>query len=226
MPIQRLRVRGGAVNEAVGSHDVRAFIAAHRSDPQAWLGFFERHRDRLCLLIDRHLDGRLRRRIEAEDVVQEAMLEAFLRIDDFLDQTGVSVWVWLRFIACQRLLQLRRYHLAAKRRDVRREVQLGSTRDPLSSSGQVLPVSSCLSRETSPVDLVLRVELRERLDLAFVGLTVLEREIVKLRHFDGLTNTEAAEALAIDESAASSRYGRALRKLARLIVSRWAPEDG
>jgi len=41
----------------------------------------------------------------------------------------------------------------------------------------------------------------------------LDREILTLRHFEELTNTEAAEVLGLQKSAASNRYIRALKRL-------------
>ena len=41
----------------------------------------------------------------------------------------------------------------------------------------------------------------------------LDREILTLRHFEHLNNVEVAETLAINESTASSRYLRALKRL-------------
>ena len=44
-------------------------------------------------------------------------------------------------------------------------------------------------------------------------LDPLDREILALRHFEQLTNAEVAETLEMNESTASSRYLRALKRL-------------
>ena len=47
----------------------------------------------------------------------------------------------------------------------------------------------------------------------------IDREILVLRHFEELTNGEAALSLDIQESAASKRYVRALRKIKDILRS-------
>jgi RNA polymerase sigma-70 factor (ECF subfamily) len=46
----------------------------------------------------------------------------------------------------------------------------------------------------------------------------IDREVLALRHFEELTNSEVAEALGIEEKAASIRYIRALRRLKEILV--------
>ena len=45
----------------------------------------------------------------------------------------------------------------------------------------------------------------------------IDREIVALRHFEQLTNMETAQILGINESAASNRYVRAVKRLKKLL---------
>ena len=52
-----------------------------------------------------------------------------------------------------------------------------------------------------------------RIQSALEGMPAQDREILALRHFEQLTNVEAAQALGIEESAASKRHLRALRRL-------------
>jgi len=47
----------------------------------------------------------------------------------------------------------------------------------------------------------------------------LDREVLALRHFEQLTNTETAQTLGIDPSVASKRYIRSLRKLKEWLVA-------
>ena len=44
-----------------------------------------------------------------------------------------------------------------------------------------------------------------------------DREILALRHFEQMTNAEAAAALGLDKSAASKRYARALVRLKDIL---------
>jgi RNA polymerase sigma-70 factor (ECF subfamily) len=55
--------------------------------------------------------------------------------------------------------------------------------------------------------------MKIRLQEALNRMDPLDREVLALRHFEHLNNAEAARLLGIQESAASKRYIRALRRL-------------
>ena len=55
---------------------------------------------------------------------------------------------------------------------------------------------------------------------ALVELEEVDREILLMRHFEGLNNQEAAQVLGIDTSAASKRHGRALLRLRQLLIAK------
>jgi len=46
----------------------------------------------------------------------------------------------------------------------------------------------------------------------------IDREVLALRHFEELTNSEVAEVLGIQQKAASIRYFRALRRLKAILA--------
>jgi len=72
--------------------------------------------------VELRLDRKLRRRLDASDVVQETQLEAASRLADFLERSPMPFHLWLRKTAYQRLLMIHRQHLDAARRDIQREV--------------------------------------------------------------------------------------------------------
>jgi DNA-directed RNA polymerase specialized sigma24 family protein len=81
-----------------------------------------RERSALRAFVDRHLDPRLRARIDPSDVVQDTQLEIMRRIDDFLDRRPMPFRLWTRKQAYERMLRLRRDHVTHRRRSVTREV--------------------------------------------------------------------------------------------------------
>ena len=85
---------------------------------------FERHRQSLRKLIEFRLEPKLSRRIDASDVVQETHVEALRRLPDYLAHQPMPFRLWLRKIAIERLLNLRRQHMESARRSVSREVRL------------------------------------------------------------------------------------------------------
>lgn len=75
-----------------------------------------------------------------------------------------------------------------------------------------------LDKQHSPSEDVRRKELGERLKSQLDLLEPLDREVLMLRHFEHLTNSEVAMTLNISAPAASQRYGRALRRLKDIMI--------
>ena len=168
----------------------------------------ETHRERLRQVIRFRLDKRLARRIDVDDVLQEASAVATRRFPEFL-ACEVSGLVWLRTIVHQTVIDLHRRHLYADRRDVRKE--RGLFAGPATDSGYM--AAQLAGKDTTPSRAAIRSELAQRLKKAIDGLGPLDREVLALRHFEELTNAETAEALGISGKAASIRYVRALSRL-------------
>ena len=89
-------------------------------------GLLERHRESLRRLIDMRLDRAVARRVDASDVVQEVLVDAHRRLDEYLKNADVPFHIWLRRIALDRVIDAHRRHRVAKRRSVDREQALAS----------------------------------------------------------------------------------------------------
>ena len=99
-----------------------------------------------------------------------------------------------------------------RRSDIRSGSGLGEVcAGPLSESGSL--AAQLLGRLTSPSQAAIKAETRLRVQEVLNGMDPLDREILALRHFERLTNAEVAAILEMNESAASSRYLRALKRL-------------
>lgn len=176
---------------------------------------FSTHRDRLWRAVQFRMDRRLTQRIDADDVLQEAYLSAAQRIKHLAAAPGGSLYVWLRFIVLQTMTDLHRRHLGAKVRDARREVSMRSAPYPEANSGCM--AMELLGNFTSPSHAAMREEMAVRLEEALESMEALDREVLALRHFEDLTNSEVAEVLGIGQKAASSRYVRALERLKGIL---------
>jgi RNA polymerase sigma-70 factor (ECF subfamily) len=75
-----------------------------------------------------------------------------------------------------------------------------------------------LGRLTSPSLAAIRAEMQLRLQDALNGMDPLDREVLTLRHFEELSNSETARVLGLQKAAASNRYVRALERL-RVVLS-------
>ena len=184
-------------------------------DRDALAALFARHRDRLEQMVLLRLDRRLRSRIDPADVLQETYLEAARRIAVFARAPTTSVYVWLRVLAGQKLVDLTRRHLGAKMRDAGQEISLHRGALPQASSLSL--AAQLLGRLTSPSRAAIRAETRLRVQEALNSLDPIDREILALRHFELLTNGEVAQVLGLSKAAASNRYVRALKRLKEIL---------
>jgi RNA polymerase sigma-70 factor (ECF subfamily) len=76
-----------------------------------------------------------------------------------------------------------------------------------------------LGPASRPSEAAARRELRERLLAALDKMDPLDREVLALRHFEQLTNGEAARTLGLTAGAASKRYLRALERMRDLLAA-------
>ena len=167
-------------------------------------------------MVEFRLDARLRGRVEAEDVLQEAYLDAGKRVRHFADDTSKSFFIWLRMVVTQTLIDIHRRHLGAQMRDAGREAAKPSA--PFSQATSFSLAASLLGRFTSPTLAARRAEMAEQLRMALEDMDPIDREVLALRHFEELTNSEVAEELGIQQKAASIRYVRALRRLKDILA--------
>jgi RNA polymerase sigma-70 factor (ECF subfamily) len=188
---------------------------AERGDSEALGALFQRHRDRLRRMVQLRLHSRLQGRLDPSDVLQEAYLEFSRSLKDYLRNPEIPLFLWLRLITGRKLQALHRRHLGTKVRDAAREISLHHGALPQASS-QML-AAQLLGRFTSPSEAAARAELRLRVQEALNSLEPLDRELLALRHYEQLTNAEAAQVLEISEAAAGSRFVRALKRLKKLL---------
>jgi RNA polymerase sigma-70 factor (ECF subfamily) len=214
------QVESGMADSARDADDAEARLRA--GDGAAAGPLFEQYRDRLKRMIRLRLDRRLQGRLDASDVLQEAFLDVQAKAADFAakDMPG---YLWLRLIAAERLLALHRHHLGAKMRDAGQEVSL-CVGGPVASTHSL--ANLLLGRLTSPTQAAVRAERQLRLQEALNGMDPLDREILALRHFEELSNSEAAVVLDLSKTAASNRYIRALKRLKDVLAGIDGPTTG
>jgi RNA polymerase sigma-70 factor (ECF subfamily) len=186
--------------------------AVRTGDPDALGRLLTRHHPYLERFVELRLDTRLRGRFDPADVVQEAQLEAVRRLPRYLEQPRLPFRLWLRQLAHDRLLNLRRDHAGTARRSVDREVAL-----PEGSAAAF--ASQLLAAGSSPSQHLTRQELARRVREALALLAEADREVLLLRHFEGLSNPEVAALLGLTAGAVSKRYGRAVLRLHELLFA-------
>lgn len=182
-----------------------------RSDEAAENRLWQGHREPVRRLVEMHLDRALRRRVDASDVVQDVLLKASRRLPEYLKSPTLPFHLWLRQIARDQIIEAHRRHRGAARRSLDRERPLAAAAFADRSSIELAAVLR--DPQLTPAAAALRHELQRRFVEAIERLAETDREVILLRHAEGLTNSEVARLLGLSDAAAGMRYLRALRRL-------------
>jgi RNA polymerase sigma-70 factor (ECF subfamily) len=194
----------------------RLLRQAAAGDSASWGALLTRHEGRLRRMIAFRLDPRLQGRIDPDDVIQEVNLAASEHLADYLRRPTMRLFLWLRGIAGNKLLELHRRHLGTPMRDARREVSLHRGALPGATSAAL--AAQLLGQQTRPSEAAVRAQAKIRLQEALNGMDPLDREVLALRHFEQLTNAEVARVLRVTEAAAGKRHLRALERLREILA--------
>lgn len=176
---------------------------------------FSRFRHQLERVVDFRMDPRIRPRVDSNDVLQEAFLDIKSRYREFVRAPGVSLFVWFRQVTLQVLIEFQRRHFRQKR-DVQKEIRLNLPAIDQSDASQMM-ARELAGQLTSPSQAAIKAEELERLQQALESMNETDREILALRHFEQLSNSEVAEIIGIKPAAASNRYVRAIAKLGEIM---------
>jgi RNA polymerase sigma-70 factor, ECF subfamily len=188
---------------------------AARGDDGARQDLLALHRDRLRRMVRVYLDRRVAARVDASDVIQEALAEAARKLPDYLRDRPLPFYPWLRRIAWERLVKAHRQHLWAGVRSAAREEPggLGLLDESALDLARKLVASG-----TSPSHHLVRDEMRLRVRAALDQLGERDREVLVMRYLEQLPTREIAAALGVTEGAVKVRHLRALERLRGLLA--------
>jgi RNA polymerase sigma-70 factor, ECF subfamily len=187
------------------------FQQARRGDLRSMAQLFLNYRERLRGMVQLRLDARLRRRVDPSDVLQEAYVDFARRFRKYGEAPALPLYLWLRQLTAQRLVDIHRRHLGAKMRDASMEACIWSRPLPPPSSSSL--ASKLMGNVTTASRAAQRAEEQLKVQQALDRLKPVDREIIALRHFEMLTNEESALTLGLSKTASSNRYIRAMQRL-------------
>jgi RNA polymerase sigma-70 factor (ECF subfamily) len=165
-------------------------------------------------MVSFRLDPRLCARVDASDVVQEALTEAIQKLPQYVDERPVPFYPWLRQIAWRQIMRLHEEHLYSQKRSVFKE------------QNRVAPVSdlSCIelarqlaAKNVGPSTIMRKNERIAHVRQAMETLQPNHREVLMLRYVELLSISEIAAVLSISEAAVKMRRVRALEQLRILL---------
>jgi RNA polymerase sigma-70 factor (ECF subfamily) len=172
----------------------------------------ENHRDYLRLLVQLQIGPRLRSKLDSSDVVQQAILQAHERRDQFRGQTEGEWLAWLRAILANALAAaIRRFE--AQVRDPARERSLEAELERSASRMEGLLAAD----QTSPSERAVRREELLRLAHALEHLPEDQRRVVELHYLKGLPVAKVAEIIGRTRPAAVGLLFRGLKRLREVL---------
>src|SRR6266446_10174513 len=172
----------------------------------------ERCREYLCLLARLHLDHRLQGKLDPADVVQQTLMRAHEKRDQFRGRTDAELTAWLRQILVNNLAEaVRRF--AAESRDVARERSLEASLEESSARLE----SWFAADQSSPSQRFMRQEQGIRLADALAELPDDQRRAVELHHLKGYSVAEVGELMDRSRPAVVGLLFRGLKKLRQLL---------
>jgi RNA polymerase sigma-70 factor, ECF subfamily len=183
--------------------DARAIELTLGGDRDAYRVLVERHSGRVFRLAYR-LTGN---RHDAEEVVQEAFLRAYQKLEQFEARANFGTWVY-RIAANYAIDRSRQRRTEESRREEPRVVD----------GTEIGAMNTVADEAPSPERLAQNVELRRQLETAMDALTQAERTAFVMRHWDGCGIEEIAAALESNASAAKNAVFRAVQKLRNALA--------
>lgn len=188
----------------------------HAGDAEALGKYLELKRRALTGFIERQLGTGLRKKIEADDIFQEAAAEAVKRVDQAFDDP----FGWMCRICEQKLIDAYRRHFGAAKRDAGREVSADA---PGGDQSQAGIAGLLIASLTSPSAVFSREQKHLKMLQALEEIPDEQREALKLRYFEGLSSAEIAERLGKSNGAVRVMLSRSLSKLQDLLGPDAAP---
>lgn len=183
--------------------DQELVAAAKQGHEWAFAAIMRHHNQRLYRLAR----GILRNDADAEDVVQESYIKAFLHLDTLAESKKLSGWL-ARITTNEALGRLRKNNLARPREEELTADMLEREATILSPGGRAID---------SPERAAARQEIRLLIEAAIDALPRDFRTVFVLRALEGLSVSDTAACLGLNEQTVKTRYHRARRDLKRSL---------
>lgn len=209
-PITNLPPAADPLRDARREQAERLLQEARQGHGEAFGALLQIYRNYLTILATTQFDGRLRRRLNPSDVVQDAMLAAYRDFPKFRGHAEGEFVTWLRQILIRCLHHAVDMHVWAKRRDVRRDVSIENT--AISFDHAVVRISQTLAdHEPSPTAAIVLADQLAHLRSEY-------RDVLVLRLLQRLSFKQIAERMNRSPGAVRMIWLRAIRKYKQLFA--------
>jgi RNA polymerase sigma-70 factor, ECF subfamily len=170
-------------------------------------------RNYLGIVARAQVESWLQAKVDASDLIQETLLEAYRDFEHFRGTTEAEWLAWLRRILAHNAANFVRQYRGTEKRQARREVALAG---PGGSAAGGLPDPA--AQGESPSELLLRKERELLVADALARLTPDHREVIMLRNLQRLPFQEVAERMGRSRPATQMLWMRAIQKLQEVLL--------
>jgi RNA polymerase sigma-70 factor, ECF subfamily len=199
---------------SVTETEIEQLLELARGGDRPALGrLLELYRGYLMLLARLQIGRRLQGKVDAADLVQDTFLEAYRHFAQFRGTVEAELVCWLRQILAGLLANLVRRYCGTQRRNPRLERDLA---DELDRSSRALD-QSLAAPQSTPSQRASRREQAVLLADALGQLPDDYREVIILRHLEGLTFAEIAGRMGRSFDSVKNLWARALAQLRRSL---------
>ena len=188
--------------------------AIRNGDADALGEFIDAKRRPLLAFIERKLGAALRRKVEAEDILQEACADAVRSLDD-IDLSDRDPFNWLCQVCERRIIDAHRRFFEAQKRDAAKERPL-SSRGASGSQGGL--INLLVASLTTPSQAFSRNAREATLLEALARLSEQQQEALRLRYVENLPSKQIAEKLDKSDAAIRVMLTRSIKKLNGLLA--------
>lgn len=183
--------------------DTFVLLSRHRQgDPLALDAIMRRHYPRVERIVSVRLKAKGNPRADVADLVQQTMLKALSKIDQFERQEDARLIDWIAVIATREIIAHHRYHHAG-RRDVDREV---TPTPDVSNATSTAPIFETPGDQSTPSQHVASQEEQRLLDSCIAELPAEQREVILLRNYAGASWEFIAEKLGRASADAARKF--------------------
>jgi RNA polymerase sigma-70 factor (ECF subfamily) len=205
------------MNDSSSANLRRLLLEAKEGDTDSLGQLLETYQNYLKLLARTQLADQVRGRVSPSDVVQETMLEAHCDFPKFRGTSDGEFFAWLRRILVNNLARAVEQHVLTAKRDVRREARL-QINASLDRSATRLEAMLADHRPSVESDASVQEQLVE-LANALSQLSPDHRDVIVLRHLEGIPFAQVAERMNRSSGATRMLLLRAIEQLRQLISS-------
>ncbi len=178
----------------------------------ALMELLEAHRAQLLGFVERKMSPGLRRKIDPEDVLQEAISHCARAFQD-MEPAELEPLAWIHQVAERRIIDAHRKFFGTQKRAAGREVALGGG----ATASRPALIDMLVASFTSPSQAFARGQREQKLVEAMQRLSEEQRDLLRMRYIEELPTKQIAEQMDKTDGAIRVMLTRSLKRLEQLL---------